>query len=173
MALPLGQGSMECSFPDLGSHQFPAPKLSDTSSYLMDHIPENTKGLHLPSRHHGRIDALGLHLAYSITFFNKNYDFVLWIGFIKKPQMLFNKFFFKHMFQHSSKIVGNTFQFVNVLQSRGQCPKSKKINRGHIYLVSSPRIKTLSLGLERNNTLQYVSDNFPRMLTYLLFLENC
>ena len=34
-------------------------------------------------------------------------------------------------------------------------------------------IKDLLPGLESNNTYKWISDNFPGMLTYVLFLENC
>jgi hypothetical protein len=34
-------------------------------------------------------------------------------------------------------------------------------------------IRTFPHGLENNHACKWFSDNFPRMLTYMLFLENC
>ena len=44
---------------------------------------------------------------------------------------------------------------------------------GQICPLVFTHLRTLSPGLEKNGTLECISDSFPGTLTYLLFLENC
>ena len=44
---------------------------------------------------------------------------------------------------------------------------------GHICPIVFLLLKTLSLGLKNNDTVKCNSDNFPGMLTHVVFLESC
>ena len=64
-----------------------------------------------------------------------------------------------------------------------QTTSHDKLNQGiWIYICCTLRsglhkistmIRAFPHGLENNHACKWISDNFPRMLTYILFLENC
>ena len=66
------------------------------------------------------------------------------------------------------------FHFNEALISNSgeKVPESKKA-RVYICPLLSTKNKIFSPGLENNNTLKCISDNFPNMLTYMLFLKKC
>ena len=73
---------------------------------------------------------------------------------------------------HVWKIVRTTLQCIVVLQSRGDDPKSYE-TRVQICHIVFLLFMTFSPRLENNDTLQYSSDNFRYMVTYILCMENC
>ena len=76
----------------------------------------------------------------------------------------FNSLF--HSFFNST-----TFQCIFVLQFRGHIPKRME-NYGTNWSLLSTRIRTLSTGLENNNTLKCWSSTFLTTLVYAVMLEN-
>ena len=82
-------------------------------------------------------------------------------------------FFHTQNICHSAwKILRTTLCCFVFLQSRGKGLKSKA-NYGKICPIVFLAFQTLSPGLEKNKRSMCGSESFPRMVTYILCVENC
>ena len=96
----------------------------------------------------------------------------LWIGEQQCMQMDFWQFSGMLTCVTPGKLSEIHFHAWLFLNSRGKVLKSIK-SRGQICPILLRRKRTFPRGLENNHTCKWISDNFPGMLTYVLFLESC
>ena len=90
-----------------------------------------------------------------------------------RQNVVLTVFHAQNIYHHVWKTVRTTLQCMVGLQSWGKGHEMEKKNMGQIGPIVFLAFQIFSPGLEKNETSKCGSERFPRMVTYILCLENC